>query len=86
MATLDRDALDPEIRAAVQDIPNFVFSLETVPTMRQTAVFSPADAPDIQRIELSAGSDGGSTPSGRLAQEGSTISPTPTGPTPSSKG
>lgn len=59
MATLDRDALDPEIRAAVQDIPNFVFSAETVPTMRQTAVFSPAPAPDIQHIELSAGLGGG---------------------------
>jgi acetyl esterase/lipase len=51
--------LDPEIRAAVRDIPDFVFSAETVPIMRENAVFAPVDSPDIERIELTAGPDGG---------------------------
>ena len=45
MANLDREALDPEIRAGVRDIPEFVFSAETVPMMRQNAVFTPVTAP-----------------------------------------
>ena len=59
MATLDREALDPEIRAAVRDIPDFVFSAETVPMMRENAVFAPVDSPDIERTELRTGPDGG---------------------------
>ena len=51
--------LDPEIRAAVRDIPDFVFSAETVPMMRENAVFAPVDSPDIERIELTTGPDGG---------------------------
>jgi len=51
--------LDPEIRAAVRDIPDFAFSAETVPMMRENAVFAPIDSPDIERIELAAGPDGG---------------------------
>ena len=56
---LPREALDPEIREAVRDIPDFVFSVETVPMMRQNAVFSPVAAPDIERIELTTEPDGG---------------------------
>ena len=41
MVMLRREALDPEIREAVRDIPDFVFSAETVPMMRQNAVFAP---------------------------------------------
>src|SRR5277367_2521371 len=52
MVTLRREALDPEIREAVRDIPDFVFSAETVPMMRQNAVFAPVVAPDIERTEL----------------------------------
>ena len=39
---LHPEALDPEIREAVRDIPDFVFSAETVPMMRQNAVFRPS--------------------------------------------
>jgi hypothetical protein len=49
MVMLGREALDPEIREAVRDIPEFVFSAETVPMMRQNAVFQPVAAPDIER-------------------------------------
>jgi acetyl esterase/lipase len=56
---LPRDALDPEIREAVRDIPAFVFSAETVPMMRQNAVFSPVAAPDVERTELTTGPYGG---------------------------
>jgi acetyl esterase/lipase len=61
MATLHREALDPEIREAVHDIPEFVFSAETVPMMRQNAVFVPVATPDIDRTELTTGPDGGVT-------------------------
>jgi acetyl esterase/lipase len=56
---LPREALDPEIREAVRDIPDFVFSDETVPMMRQNAVFAPVAAPDIGRTELTTEPDGG---------------------------
>jgi acetyl esterase/lipase len=56
---LPREALDPEIREAVRDIPDFVFSVETVPMMRQNAVFAPVVAPDIARTELTTEPDGG---------------------------
>ena len=56
---LPREALDPEIREAVRDIPDFVFSVETVPMMRQNAVFSPVAAPDIARTELTTEPVGG---------------------------
>jgi acetyl esterase/lipase len=56
---LPREALDPEIREAVRDIPDFVFSVETVPMMRQNAVFAPVAAPDIERTELTTEPDGG---------------------------
>lgn len=56
---LPREALDPEIREAVRDIPDFVFSAETVPVMRQNAVFEPFDSPGIERTELTTGPDGG---------------------------
>src|ERR1700759_2785102 len=55
MAILDGEALDPEIRAAVRDIPDFVFSAETVPTMRETAVFAPLELQNIERTELRTG-------------------------------
>jgi acetyl esterase/lipase len=57
MVVLHREALDPEIRDAVRAIPDFVFSAETVPMMRQNAVFTPVAAPDIERVELTT--DGG---------------------------
>ncbi len=56
---LPREALDPEIRKAVRDIPDFVFSVETVPMLRQNAVFAPVDSPDIERTELTTKPDGG---------------------------
>jgi acetyl esterase/lipase len=56
---LPREALDPEIREAVRDIPDFVFSAQTVPVMRQNAVFAPVDSPDIERTELTTKPDGG---------------------------
>ena len=59
MVMLPQEALDPEIREAVRDIPDFVFSVETVPMMRQNAVFAPVAAPDIERIELTTEPDGG---------------------------
>jgi acetyl esterase/lipase len=55
---LPREALDPEIREAVRDVPDFVFSVETVPMMRQNAVFAPVESPDIERIELTTGAAG----------------------------
>jgi acetyl esterase/lipase len=56
---LPREALDPEIREAVGELPDFVFSAETVPMMRQNAVFAPVAAPDIERTELTTEPDGG---------------------------
>jgi acetyl esterase/lipase len=57
MVMLRQEALDPEIREAVRDIPDFVFSAETVPMMRQNAVFTPVAAPGIERTELTTESD-----------------------------
>ena len=51
--------LDPEIREAVRDLPDFVFSTETVPMMRQNAPFPPVPAPDIERIDLTTDPNGG---------------------------
>ncbi len=59
MVMLGREALDPEIREAVRDVPDFVFSAETVPMMRQNAVFQPVAAPDIERAELTTKPNGG---------------------------
>jgi acetyl esterase/lipase len=58
MVMLRQEALDPEIREAVRDIPDFVFSAETVPIMRQNGVFTPVDSPDIERTELTTASEG----------------------------
>src|SRR6201993_3760303 len=55
MVELLREALDPEIREAVRDLPDFVFSNETVPMMRQNAPFPPVPAPDIECVDLTAG-------------------------------
>src|ERR1700761_5644967 len=54
MVELRREALDPEIREAVRDLPDFVFSAETVPMMRQNAPFPPVPAPDIEGVDLPA--------------------------------
>src|ERR1700736_956052 len=51
--------LDPEIREAVRELPDFVFSTETVPMMRQNAPFAPVPASDIERIDLATDPDGG---------------------------
>ena len=51
--------LDPEIREAVRDLPDFVFSTDTVPMMRQNAPFPPVPAPDIERIDLTTDPNGG---------------------------
>ncbi|MGO9153095.1 alpha/beta hydrolase [Mycobacterium sp.] len=59
MMMLPREALDPEIREAVRDIPDFVFSAETVPTMRENAVFTPVAAPDIEHTDLTTEPAGG---------------------------
>ncbi|MCW2652721.1 MAG: hypothetical protein QOE41_4191 [Mycobacterium sp.] len=58
MVMLSREALDPEIREAVRDLPDFVFSDETVPMMRQNAVFAPVPAPDIEHVDLTTEPDG----------------------------
>jgi acetyl esterase/lipase len=55
---LPREALDPEIWEAVRDIPDFVFSVETVPMMRANAVFAPVESQDIERTELRTGPEG----------------------------
>lgn len=52
MQRLRPEELDPEIRRAIADLPDFVFSADTVPMMRQNAVFAPVPAPDIERVEL----------------------------------
>ncbi|MDT5011659.1 MAG: hypothetical protein QOH57_3276 [Mycobacterium sp.] len=52
MPTLHPDALDAEIREAVRNLPDFVFSTETVSMMRQNAPFAPVPAADIECIEL----------------------------------
>jgi hypothetical protein len=52
MPRLRPDELDPEIRHAIEDLPDFIFAADTVPVMRQNAVFSPVPAPDIERVEL----------------------------------
>ena len=51
--------LDPEIREAVRDLPDFVFSTDTVPMMRQNAPFPPVPAPDIECVDLTTDPDGG---------------------------
>jgi acetyl esterase/lipase len=52
MPRLRLEELDPEIRDAIEDLPDFIFTADTVPVMRQNAVFSPVPAPDIERVEL----------------------------------
>jgi acetyl esterase/lipase len=52
MPRLRPEELDPEIRHAIEDLPDFIFTADTVPVMRQNAVFSPVPAPDIERVEL----------------------------------
>src|ERR1700739_4498456 len=59
MVMFGREALDPEIREAVRDVPDFVFSAETVPMMRQNAVFAPVAPSAIERTELATDPDGG---------------------------
>jgi acetyl esterase/lipase len=59
MVMLRQEALDPEIWEAVRDIPDFVFSVETVPMMRANAVFAPVESQDIERNELKTGPEGG---------------------------
>jgi acetyl esterase/lipase len=58
MPRLRPEELDPEIRSAVADLPDFAFSAETLPSMRQNAVFEPVAASDIERVELTTESDG----------------------------
>jgi acetyl esterase/lipase len=58
MPPLRPEELDPEIRRAVGDLPDFAFSADTLPSMRQNALFSPVPAPDIERVELTTESDG----------------------------
>ncbi|MDT7762978.1 MAG: hypothetical protein QOC63_2398, partial [Mycobacterium sp.] len=57
MPRLRPEELDPEIRRAIEDLPDFVFSADTVPLMRQNAVFPPVPAADIERVELTTQSD-----------------------------
>jgi acetyl esterase/lipase len=59
MVMFSRGALDPEIREAVRNLPDFVFSADTLPMMRQNAVFAPVAAPDIERTELPTEPDRG---------------------------
>jgi acetyl esterase/lipase len=58
MPSLRPEELDPEIRQAVKDLPDFAFSADTLPMMRQGSVFPPVTASDIERIELTTESDG----------------------------
>jgi acetyl esterase/lipase len=58
MATLRREDLDPEIREAVHQLPDFDFSADALPMLRQGAAFRPVEAPDIERIELTTRPDG----------------------------
>jgi acetyl esterase/lipase len=59
MPTLRPEELDPEIRQAITDLPDFVFSADTLPMIRQGAVFAPVSTPDIERVELTTESDDG---------------------------
>jgi acetyl esterase/lipase len=58
MPTLRREELDPEIREAVQSLPDFDFSTDTLPVLRHGAAFGPVAAPDIERLELTTQPDG----------------------------
>jgi acetyl esterase/lipase len=58
MPRLRQEELDPEIRRAVEDLPDFAFSADTLPSMRQHAVFEPVVSSDIERVELTTESDG----------------------------
>ena len=59
MAMMRRVELDPEICEAVCDLPDLVFSDETVPMIRRNALFPPVPAPDIESIDLTTDPDGG---------------------------
>jgi acetyl esterase/lipase len=51
--------LDPEIHDAVADFPDFHFSADTLPAMRDATMFPPTASPDIDRLELTTERDGG---------------------------
>jgi acetyl esterase/lipase len=51
--------LDPEIHDAVADFPDFHFSPDTLPAMRDATMFPPTASPDIDRLELTTERDGG---------------------------
>jgi acetyl esterase/lipase len=57
MTRLRPEQLDPEIRRAVGDLPDFGFSAENLPMIRHGAAFEPLSAPDIDRIEFTTDSD-----------------------------
>jgi acetyl esterase/lipase len=57
MTRLRPEDVDPQIRCAVRDLPDFAFSTDTLPAMREAAIFEPVSAPDIERVELSTDSD-----------------------------
>jgi acetyl esterase/lipase len=54
-ATLLDESLDPEIRTGLAQMPELVFSDDTLDTMRQFTAFEPSFEPGIERVELSAG-------------------------------
>jgi acetyl esterase/lipase len=45
--------IDPEIAKYLGDMPDFDFSADTLPVMRQGTNFQPESAPDVTRVELS---------------------------------
>jgi acetyl esterase/lipase len=53
MAGSPLGGIDPEIAKYLADIPDFDFSADTLPMMRQGTNFQPQSAPTVSRVELS---------------------------------
>ncbi|GAB4902153.1 alpha/beta hydrolase [Mycobacterium avium] len=52
MAAIRTAWIDPEIGESLRGFPDFEFSADTLPAMRNGTMFEPQSAPDIERVEL----------------------------------
>jgi acetyl esterase/lipase len=52
MAVIKADWIDPEIGESLRGFPDFAFSADNLPAMRNGTMFEPQSAPDIERVEL----------------------------------
>jgi acetyl esterase/lipase len=52
MAVIRADWIDPEIGESLRGFPDFAFSADNLPTMRNGTMFEPQSASDIERAEL----------------------------------